>query len=671
MKLHRFNRSSFHKAFLVFLVLSGVSFSSFAKVTLPALFTDNMVLQQQSDAPVWGKATPGKNVTLLASWDKMIYQTRVAADGTWRLKVKTPAASLTPYSLTISDGKAVTLHNVLIGEVWICSGQSNMEMPLADWGKIADYQNEIAKANFPNIRLLQVEKATNLAPQGDLKVRGGSWQICSSSTIPLFSATAYFFGRNLYQNLQIPIGLIHSSWGGTTVEAWTSEQSLEKTSDFTNFIREVKKMPSGNVERDNFMNQKQVDWKNELIAKDRGYKDNEAVWAKTDVDDSDWKSMFVPQFWDEQGFADFDGVIWLRKTIQIPSEWQGHNLTLNLGMIDDNDLTFFNGHQIGSSEGWDRSRTYTVPGKLVKAGKAVITVRVFDTGGGGGIHGDKDAVNIYLLADKKTDLSGNWHYAVGLNLKDVPQPTLAQNSQNNPTSLYNAMIHPLIPYAFKGVIWYQGEANVDRAYQYRDLFPLLIQDWRKQWNSEFPFYFVQIANYQARKPNPEPSEWAEVREAQATALHLGNTGMAVIIDIGEGGNIHPKNKQEVGRRLALLARNKTYSQNIVSSGPVYDSYKIDGGKIVLRFKNAEDGLVIENGDTLKGFAIAGPDHTFYWADAKIVGTEIVVSSPQVEFPVAVRYAWADNPDCNLVNKASLPASPFRTDDWAGMTFQKR
>ncbi|MDD5184605.1 MAG: sialate O-acetylesterase, partial [Paludibacter sp.] len=468
-----------------------------------------------------------------------------------------------------------------------------------------------------------------------------------------------------------PIGLIHTSWGGTMVEAWTSEQSLKNTPDFAGFIQELKKMPSGDVERINFMNQKLVNWKKELLAKDLGYEANEAIWAKPDLDDSNWKSMFIPQFWDEQGLADFDGVIWLRKTIQIPVEWQGHDLTLNLGMIDDNDLTFFNGQQIGSSEGWDRTRSYTVPGKLVKEGKAVIAVRVFDTGGGGGIYGDKSAVNIYLSAYKKINLSGNWQFAIGLNLKDVPQPILTQNSQNNPTSLYNAMIHPLIPYSFKGVIWYQGENNVDRAYQYRDLFPLLIQDWRKQWNSDFPFYFVQLANFLPQNLKPESSAWAELREAQANALHLENTGMAVIIDIGEANNIHFKNKQEVGRRLALLAGAKTYGQNVVCTGPVYDSYKIDRDKIILRFKNKDDGLGIKNGEKLKGFAIAGPDHTFYWADVKIVGTEIVVSSPKVEFPVAVRYAWADNPDCNLINKANLPASPFRTDDWPGVTFQKK
>ncbi|MDP4238421.1 MAG: sialate O-acetylesterase [Bacteroidota bacterium] len=670
MKLHGFNRSTLCKVLPV-LALFLASSSLFARVTLPALFTDNMVLQQQSDAPIWGKAAPGKNVSVVTSWDHKTYLTRAAADGTWKLKVNTPPASLNPYDLTISDGKSITLHNVLIGEVWICSGQSNMEMPLADWGKIADYEKEIAAADFPNIRLLQVEKSTSLSPQSDLKVSGGSWKVCSPAAIPLFSATAYFFGRNLYQNLNIPIGLIHTSWGGTLVEAWTSEQSLEVMPDFADYIRELKKMPAEDTQRTNFMNQKLVDWKNELIAKDRGFKGNEAIWAKMDVNDAEWKSMLVPQFWDEQGFSDFDGVIWFRKTLNIPAEWQGHDITLNLGMVDDNDLTFFNGQQIGSTEGWDRSRTYIIPGKFVKQGKAVITVRVFDSGGGGGFHGDKDAVNIYLSADKKINLSGNWQYAIGFNLKDIPQPILTQNTQNNPASLYNAMIHPLIPFAFKGVIWYQGEANVDRAYQYRELFPLLIHDWRKQWNSAFPFYFVQLANFLPQKTNPEPSAWAELREAQANAMHLDNTGMAVIIDLGEGGNIHPKNKQEVGRRLALLARNKTYGQNVVGSGPVYESYVVENGKIRIKFKNTGSGLTAKNNETLKGFAIAGPDHTFYWADAMIDGNEIIVSSPKVEFPVAVRYAWADNPECNLINKANLPASPFRTDDWPGMTFQKK
>ena len=671
MKLHSFGMNAFYKVLIVFLALFGVTFSSFAKVTLSSIFTDNMVLQQQSNASIWGKAAVGKKVTVVTSWDNKTYTTKAAVDGSWKVKVKTPVASLTQYSLTVSDGLAVTLNNILIGEVWICSGQSNMEMPLADWGQIADYKNEIANANFPAIRLLQVEKTTGLSPQSDLKVSGGSWKVCSPASIPGFSATAYFFGRNLFQNLHIPIGLIHTSWGGTVVEAWTSEQALERMPDFANVISEIKKMPSDNIERSKYLNREKIEYNNELLGKDRGYKGTEAQWATTGFDDSNWKKMIIPGFWEGKGLPGFDGSVWFRKTIDIPTDWDGKSLTLNLGMIDDNETTFFNGQQIGSTEGWDQKRTYTIPSGLVKQGKAVIAVRVFDLGGEGGFHGEPEAMNIFLTADKKVALAGEWQYSIGLNLTEVPVPALAENQQNNPTSLYNAMIHPLIPLAFKGVIWYQGEANVDRAYQYRDLFPLLIQDWRKQWNSDFPFYFVQLANFLTQNPNPESSAWAELREAQANALHLENTGMAVIIDIGEGDNIHFKNKQDVGLRLALLARAKTYGLKVVSSGPVYDSYKIEGGKIRIKFKNTESGLTTKDNEALKGFAIAGPDHKFYWANATIEGNEIVVSSQQVEFPIAVRYAWASNPACNLYNGAKLPASPFRTDDWLGVTYLKK
>lgn len=671
MKLHSFRMNTFYKVLIVSLAMFGGAFSSFAKVTLPSIFTDNMVLQQQSNASIWGKASVGKKVTVVTSWDNKTYTTKAAVDGRWKIQVKTPVASLNQYSLTLSDGIAVTLNNIMIGEVWICSGQSNMEMPLADWGQIANYENEIANANFPAIRFLQVEKATSLSPQSDVKVSGGSWKVCSPANIPGFSATAYFFGRNLFLNLHIPIGLIHTSWGGTLVEAWTSEQSLEKIPDFLNITDDIKKLPVDNIERSKYLNQEKVDYNNELLLKDRGYKGKEALWASTEFDDSNWKKMIIPGFWEGKGLPDFDGSVWFRKTIDIPTDWDGRILTLNLGMIDDNETTFFNGQQVGSTQGYDHKRTYTIPANLVKQGKAVITVRVFDLGGEGGFHGEPEEMNIFLTGDKKVALGGEWKYSVGLNLTEVPAPKLAENQNNNPTSLFNAMIHPLIPLAFKGVIWYQGEANVDRAYQYRELFPMLIQDWRKQWNSDFPFYFVQLANFLPQKPDPESSAWAELREAQSNALHLDNTGMAVIIDLGKADNIHPKNKQDVGKRLSLIAMAKTYGQKVEYTGPVYESYKIEGSKIRIKFKDTESGLVTKDNEALKGFEIAGPDHKFYWADAKIEGNEIVVSSQQVEFPVAVRYAWASNPVCNLYSGAKLPASPFRTDDWPGITYLKK
>jgi len=471
---------------LLTVLIGLLTVPAFSKIVLPDIFSDHAVLQQQTEAPIWGKATPKKNVRLIASWDNQTYNVLADSNGDWTIKVKTPAAG-GPYSISISDGKELVLNDILIGEVWICSGQSNMEMPLAGWGKVLNYENEIAAADFPSIRLLHVQRATSVKPETDMKTVSGGWQVCSPASIPEFSSVGYFFGRELFTKLNIPIGLISSNWGGTIAEAWTSGESLELMPDF------------------------------------------------------------------------------------------------------------------------------------------------------------KDSVQVIRNED--------------------PAIQQISNKPNRATVLYNGMIHPLVGYSFQGVIWYQGESNADRAYQYRDLFPLMIRDWRKLWNRDFPFYFVQLANYMKRDSTPVESHWAELREAQFRTLQLKNTGMAVAIDIGDATDIHPKNKQEVGKRLAAIAEANTYKLPVVFSGPLYANYTIEGNKIRIKFKQTENGLKTNDGKALTGFAIAGPDHKFVWATAVIDGNDVIVSSPDVEFPVAVRYGWANNPDCNLCNGADLPASPFRTDDW--------
>ncbi len=633
----------------------------FAKVVMPVLFSNNMVLQQKTEAPVWGECKPNREVKVQVGWNNKTYKTISDKAGKWSLKVETPEAG-GPYKLTVLAEETVVFNNVMIGEVWICSGQSNMEMPLAGWGKIADYENEIAAADHPNIRLFQVEKATTLTPVTSLKVMGNSWLVCSPTTIPEFSATAYFFAKNLSEKLNgIPVGLIHTSWGGTPAEAWTSKESLNLLPDFKDYIAELKKVPTDLVVQQKYIEQQQNNWKTQLIAKDRGYSNGTAAWAQTGCDDSGWESMNVPQIWEAQMLKDFNGVVWLRKSIDLPAAYAGKDLVLSLGTIDDNEITFFNGQQVGATEGYNQMRTYTIPGKLVKEGRNVITVRVFDSGGEGGFYGDPQKVFI-ALGENKMELFGNWKYSIGLNMNEVVVPKIMVN-QVQPTTLFNAMINPLVPYAIKGAIWYQGEANVDRAKQYQLLFPLMIHDWRKQWNVDFPFYFVQLANYLKRDEQPVTSPWAELREAQQVALSLTNTGMATTIDIGNGGDIHPKNKQDVGKRLALLAAAKTYGVPLVSAGPQLQAYKIAGNKIEISFSSIGSGLKTRNDEKLTGFAVAGPDQKFHWATAEIVGDKVVVSAPEVEFPVAVRYAWANNPDCNLYNIEGLPAVPFRTDQW--------
>jgi sialate O-acetylesterase len=647
--------------FLICLLFSACPL--FSKIVLPGIFSDNMVLQQQTDAPIWGKATPGKNVKLITSWDNQMYSAQADALGKWSIQIKTPLAG-GPYFISISDGKELVLNNILIGEVWICSGQSNMEMPLAGWGQVLNYQEEITSADYPAIRLLHLRKVTAMQPQEDVKLEQNGWQVCSPSTVAEFSSVGYFFGRELNRKLNIPIGLINTSWGGTIAEAWTKSESLEYIPAFREAIQIIREQSKN--ENENLYENKLKEWEQQLILSDKGLEKDVPVWAGLALNEADWKTMQLPNLWEKDQLTDYDGIVWFRKTVDIPDNWEGKDLILNLGTIDDNDITYFNGKEIGSTVGYNMERIYTIPGKAVKKGKAIIGVRIMDTGGEGGIYGDPVKLSLKLKSNGQApplSLSGDWKYKPSVHTKDLPPRPKSPNDPNQVSVLYNAMIHPLVPYAIQGAIWYQGESNADRADQYRELFPLMIRDWRKAWKKDFPFYFVQLANFMERNADPQESEWARLREAQLQTLNLENTGMAVSIDIGDDKDIHPKNKQEVGRRLALAAEAQTYKQKIVFSGPIYQGYKIEGDKIRIQFQYAESGLKTNDGSALTGFAIAGPDHQFHWASALIEGNDVIVSSPEVKFPVAVRYAWANNPACNLYNKADLPASPFRTDDW--------
>ncbi len=641
-----------------------------AKIKLPAIFTDNMVLQQQTEAPIWGESSPRKKVKIITSWNRKQYITKADESGNWKILVKTPQYG-GPYSIVISDGSILRLVNVMIGEVWLCSGQSNMEMPLAGWGKINNYEQEIAAADYPNIRLLQVEKKTSTLPLKDVEVAMGGWVECSPKTIPSFSATAYFFGRELYKNKQIPIGLIHTSWGGTLAEAWTSGSSLKTMPDFVPAIKSIEAEALTPEQAKALYDKQLADWNNEVIAKDKGFVNGQPAWSKVSFDDNDWKSIKAPGYLEKQGFPNFDGIVWLRKSIEIPESWASKRLTLSLGTIDDNDVTYFNGEEIGRTNGWDQFRNYPIPAILVEKGKAVITVRVHDTGGEGGFYGEASAMKLTDSSGNSISLSGEWKCNASLNATEISPAPRSFSDPNRCSVLFNAMLNPLIPYGIRGAIWYQGEANADRAYQYRELLPLMIKDWRQHWGKEFPFYIVQLANFKNMDGDVSASQWAELREAQLqTALHLKNTGLAVTIDIGDTKDIHPKNKQEVGRRLSLIARANAYGENISYSGPEFDSYQIEGNAIRLRFKHTEGGLVSKE-KSLKGFYIAGLDHKFLSAEAKIDGDDILVSHGDIINPVAVRYAWADDPTGNLYNGAGLPASPFRTDDWPGITWNRK
>ncbi len=509
--------------FLCFVLLLVNAVAVFADVKLPAVISDNMVLQRGKKTPIWGWAEPGEKVRVKGSWQLFGTSTKAKDNGKWMVKIRPPKAG-GPYEIVLKGNNTITLKNILVGEVWICSGQSNMQWSVR---QAANPEQEVAVADFPKVRLFTVKRKVAEQPQSDCV---GSWTMCSPETVPGFSAVGYFFGRELHQQLDVPVGLIHTSWGGTPAEAWTRRGVLESEPDCIPILQRFDEAMAKYPEAKKQYEEKVKKWK-------------EAV-------------------------------------------------------------------EKAKAEGKDPPRR--------------------------------------------------------------PGPPFGPGNPHSPAGLYNAMIAPLIPYGIQGAIWYQGESNAGRAYQYRQLFPAMITNWREDWGQgKFPFLFVQLANFMAADPEPVDSAWAELREAQLMTLALPKTGMAVIIDIGEANNIHPKNKQDVGKRLALWALAKTYGKKQVYSGPIYKSMKTEGNKIILDFEHVGGGLAAGGGEPLKGFAVAGAERKFVWADAKIEGDTVVVSSNEVSVPVAVRYGWANNPVCNLYNKEGLPASPFRTDDWPGITVDKK
>lgn len=642
-----------------------------ADVRLPTVFSDNMVLQQQRDIPVWGWAEPGERVTVSGSWNDAGVSTKTDSDGRWRVNIETPKAS-GPYTLTIKGQNTVRLENVLVGEVWICSGQSNMEMGLQreTWQKgVFNYKTEIAAANYPAIRLFTVPKVAAEKPQKDCV---GSWSACSPESIARFSATAYFFGRTLHQELGVPLGLLHTSWGGSAAEAWMSPAALKAFPEFEQAIELVKK---GDFEASKKEFERNLaDWWKFVEASDAGMANH---WDNPRTHVSDWKTMSIPQVWEETtGMENLDGVVWFKKNVAIPQAWAGKELTLKLGPIDDMDVVWFNGHKIGEHSElgyWDTPRNYPVPASVVQFGENTITVRVVDNTGSGGLWGSDDQYTIGPSDqnDKAIAIAGDWFYKIGLDpAGKTPMPTAptAARDQYTPTMLYNGMLSPVMPYGMRGVIWYQGETNTGRAYQYRRLFPALIRNWRNDWGQgDFPFYFVQIAPYNYGTEGICP----ELQEAQMiTLFSVGHTGMAVTADIGNINDIHPRNKQLVGERLALWALAKTYDKDCIFSGPLYKSMRVEQNKIRLEFHYVGAGLM-PLGGPLTHFTIAGEDKKFVPAEAEIDNNTIVVFSSQVDNPVAVRYAWSNTAVGNLYNRDMLPASPFRTDSWPGVTVNNK
>jgi sialate O-acetylesterase len=668
---------------LISFLLFGIAVFESKALELPAIFGDNMVMQQKTENPIWGRAAAGENIEIIASWGEKA-TTKANSGGDWTAKIKTPEAGGS-YEIKIKgNDTTIIFKNVLLGEVWICSGQSNMEMPLMGWppkDTIKNSAEEIKNADYPKIRMFTVSKAVSVEPEEDCK---GSWEICTPETVKNFSATAYFFGRELRKELGIPIGLIHSSWGGTPAESWVKSNYIGRVDDYKDFAANIDKLVSLDKEYNKWLSSHPVivpKNNDELAGKGVSFGDTNCHLLN--FDDSAWKEMNLPTLWESEEPGIFDGVVWFRKEIDIPAGWKNDDLILELGPIDDIDITYFNGTRIGGYESmgfWETNRKYKIASGLVKEGKNVIAVRVVDLQGGGGIYGDKGQMRIYRANEKKAKsikLAGAWKYlpvaqyrngkfyvfGVEENNFYTTKPAFKGIDHYTPTVLYNAMIAPVVPYGIKGAIWYQGESNVGRYEQYQKLFPIMMESWRSAWKiGKFPFYFVQIAPY--RYDDPEDPVSAKLREAQMeTMLSVPNTGMAVTLDIGNAENIHPANKQDVGKRLSLWALAKDYGkEDIVYSGPIYKDMVKQGSRITLYFDHIGSGLVAKNGE-LTGFQVAGEDSLFVDAEAYIDGNTVRVYSKQAYDPIAVRYAFKNASEASLFNKEGLPASSFRTDDW--------
>jgi len=633
-----------------------------ADVKLPALVSDGMVLQARAPVTVWGWADEGEKVTVSLRGQTAAAETR---GGRWSATLQ-PLEPGGPFDVTITGHNSIVVRNVLIGEVWVCSGQSNMEFSLdrADTGAA-----DVAAPSDSLLRMFSVGRQLAATPQED--VSSGTWESSTPETRGHFSAVGYYFGRALRAARKVPVGLIHTSWGGTPAEAWTSRPALRAWGLPEEAFAAL--APPSTAARDAYARKLEA-WT--AAGKPKGTFDDPGAtvasraWSQPSADTRGWRSMTLPAPW-EQVSADLeiDGGVWYRKDVVVPAAWAGKELELHLGAIDDTDATYFDGVQIGAVGSnvpthWQVQRRYRIAPAAVRAGRSVIAVRVWDHGGEGGFMGP--AAEMWLApvgaaAGERLALAGEWRFKPEQTRPTLPNPPGL--NQNLPSVLYNGMIAPLLPYTIRGATWYQGESNVGRAPAYSSLLSALIGNWRRDWRAgEFPFLIVQLAPYLAIDSEPRESDWATLREAQdRVAREVPNTALAVITDVGDEKDIHPIKKKPVGERLALAARKLAYRENnLVASGPRFRSAQVSGGKVAVSFDNVGKGLVV-HGERLTGFAIAGKDEKFVNAEASIDKGRVLVWSPDVPSPAYVRFGWANYPVVNLWNADGLPAVPFRTD----------
>ncbi len=615
------------------------------------LFADGMVVQRDKPLVVWGAAAAGSSVTVRFRGHASV--AHVDHDGRWKTSVPAGAAG-GPFELTVQDGaEHVVVRDALVGDVWVASGQSNMELELS---RARDAAAELAAANDSRIRQFKVPISWSNTPEDELV--GGAWTPADPAHAADFSAVAYFFARELRKSVDVPIGIINTTWGGSAIETWLSRGAQHITDSSWNAIiraDEAKKAALRDALRARI---------GSLPEHDAGMNGTSAPWADPSLDDSGWTTIPVPAYWEANGYDGMDGVAWYRRTFDLDSAQARGDVSLHMDAIDDDDITWVNGVEVGRTNGYNVARVYRLSPAVLRTGRNTIAVRVTDGGGGGGINA---AVSLAFADGSARSLAGTWKFKVG----EVSFHPDAQQTNKIPTVAYNRMVHPILPFAIKGVLWYQGESNANdmaQARAYRAQFASLITSWRREFGSGrdvFPFLWVQLPNYNpADSVPPLEATWATQRESMDAALALPKTGRAVTIDVGEGDNLHPRNKQDVGARLALVARNVAYGASVVASGPTYRSHTVHGDSVTVAFSNTSGGLVTHGAADVGGFAIAGADRHFVWANAKVAGTHVVVWSDAVKHPVAVRYAWANNPDrANLFNGEGLPAAPFRTDRW--------
>lgn len=640
--------------FIFITVLLVSSFIAHANIKLPVLFQNNMVLQRDKPCAIWGTATT-KNELITISFNNNNYSTK-AIGGKWKIVLPAQAAG-GPYQIIIRGNNTIELNNVLFGDVWICGGQSNMQFSVRD----ARPKPDTATFNNNNIRLFTVGIGADFVPQDTVK--SGSWKIATVQEVNAFTAVGFFFGSYLQQHLNIPVGLISDNLGATAIEEWVSNDALKQFPQFDNFYNTYL-APGKSIKQMNDEFEKiKPSWN-----KDYYLKDDPGItqqWYKPETDTSDWKPMQQPSHWEDNELKDYDGSVWFRKTYAaFPKDFMG-NVNINLGQVDDYHICWVNGVKVGEAYGNVNMTGFKIPDSIIKPKNNVVTVRVFDAGGKGGMY------NMFW----SPYWAGEWMYKKGVQIDaSTFKKPLVANSYifGTPTILYNANIAPLTPLSIKGFIWYQGEANTGRAEEYKQLLPAMISDWRKHFNQgDLPFLIVQLPNLGKEPEQPEDNEWAEQREAQASALSLSNTGMAVTIDVGEAEDLHPHNKLAVGNRLGMTALSMVYKVDTIEVSPRYKSMLVVGDSIIITFD--KDIICNDKYGYIHGFAIAGSDKVFHWAKAYVKNSNsLVVYNSSITSPIAARYLWSGQPgDINLYNKNGLPVSPFRTDNFKGLTSGKK